>query len=126
MKAAVFTALSLGLLVVVALGAGCQKSSPPPTALTVEELPAVVEKAFSKAKPDTRTLASQVVAFVQAQEYPKAFQALQTLANGPDLTKEQLSVTSRATLTVNGLLQTAQSQGDQNAAQTLQNYRLDK
>ena len=112
------------LALVVCLG--CRKSTPPPMPLTVQELPAALQTAFNKAKPEPKALAGQVVAAVQAQDYPAAFLAIQNLANSPGLTKEQMSVTSRATLTVNALLQEAQTKGDAQAEQTLQNYRRDK
>ena len=118
--------VALALLVFVTLGLGCNRSSPPPTPLSVEEMPAALTKAFSKAKPDAKDLANQVVASVQAQDYSKAFQVIQNLASQPGLTKEQGSVTTRATLTVNSLLQAAQTKGDPQAAQTLKTYRRDK
>ncbi len=117
---------TLAVLLGLALGAGCKRSTPPPTPLTVQELPAALDKAFSKAKPDIKDLASQLVAAVQAEEYSRAFQAVQTLASRPGLTKDQVSVTSRAMLTVNGLLQSAATKGDKKAAQTLNLYRKDK
>jgi hypothetical protein len=118
--------LALASLLGLACGVGCTRSTPPPTPLSVEEMPAALEKAFSKAKPDVKDLANQVVAAVQAQDYSKAFQAIQDLASRPGLTKDQVNVTSRATLTVNSLLQTAVTKGDAKAAQTLQTYRKDK
>jgi hypothetical protein len=118
--------LALALLLVVTLGVGCNRSTPPPTPLSVEEIPAALGKAFSKAKPDAKDLANQVVALVQARDYSKAFLTMQSLASRPGLTKEQVSVTSRATLTLNSLLQAAQTKGDPQAAQTLKTYRLDK
>jgi hypothetical protein len=118
--------VTLALLLVVTLGMGCNRSSPPPTPLGLEELPTALGKAFSKAKPDAKDLANQVVALVQVQDYSKAFLTMQSLASQPGLTKEQLSITSRATLTVNNLLQAAQSKGDPQAAQTLKTYRRDK
>ena len=116
----------LALLLSLTFGAGCNRSTPPPTPLTEQELPAALEKAFSKAKPVIKDLASQVVAAVQARDYSKAFQSIQSLASQPGLTKAQISVTSRATLTVNSLLQAAETQGDKKAAQTLKTYRVDK
>ena len=118
--------ITVALLLGLTLGVGCSRTSPPPTPLALEELPAALEKAFSKAQADTKELANQVVAAVQAGDYSKAFLAIQTLAGQPGLTKEQLSVTSRATLTVNGLLEAAQAKGDAKAAQTLKTYRGDK
>ena len=111
--------ITVALLFVLTLGLGCNRTTPAPTPLSAEELPAALAKAFSKTQSDTKDLASQVVAAVQTQDYSKAFLTVQTLASRPGLTKEQLSVVSRATLTVNSLLQDAQSKGDANAAQTL-------
>jgi len=118
--------VALAVLLGVAFGAGCNRPSPPPAALSVQEMPAALEKAFSKAKPEIKNLANQVVAAVQAQDYAKAFQAVQNLANQPGLTKNQGLVASRAALTVNDLLQAAETKGDKKAAQTLKNYRVDK
>jgi len=118
--------VTLAVLLGLAFGAGCNRSTPPPTPLSVQELPAALEKAFSKAKPDVKDLANQVVAAVQAQDYSKAFLTIQNLASRPGLTKDQVSVTSRATLTVNSLLQAAETKGDKQAAQTLKVYRADK
>lgn len=118
--------ITVALLFVLTLGVGCNRTSPPPTPLALEELPAALDKAFGTAKPDLKDLANQVVAAVQAGDYSKAFLTIQTLASRPGLTKEQLSVTSRATLTVNGLLESAQAKGDAKAAQTLKTYRGDK
>jgi hypothetical protein len=118
--------ITLAFLLVLAAGFGCNRTSPPPTALALEELPAAMEKAFGNAKPDVKDLAAQVVSSVQAQDYSKAFAAIQSLARTPDLTKEQTAITSRATLTVNELLQAAQAKGDQKAAQTINTYRKDK
>jgi hypothetical protein len=118
--------ITFTLLLVAALGAGCDKAGPPPEPLTTAELPAAMEKAFSSAKPEIKSLASQFVALVQAKDYPKAFGAIQSLMAKPGLTKEQVNVSSRASLTVNDLLQTAQAEGDQKAAKTIQSYQLNK
>jgi hypothetical protein len=118
--------IGLALLLPLLFGAGCDRASAPPTPLAVEELPAAFEKAFTKAKPEAKELASQVVAAVQAKDYSKAFQGLQTLRSQPDLTKEQTGVMSRGLLTVNTLLQAAQAQGDAKAAETIKVYQQTK
>jgi len=118
--------VAVAVVLGVAFGLGCNRSSPPPAPLTEQELPAALEQAFSKAKPEVKDLAGQVVAAVQAHDYSKAFRAVQSLASQPGLTKAQMSVTSRATLTVNSLLQAAETHGDKKAAQTLKTYREDK
>ena len=110
-------------LVVVGCGPG---SSTPPAPLAEAEIPAAFEKAFAKAKPELKELSTQVVTAVQAKDYSKAFNSLQSVAGRPDMNKEQISVITRALITVSGLLQTAQAQGDQKAAQTLQLYHSQK
>ena len=118
---------SLALLLTPLLTAGCDRSnSAPPAPLPIEQVPAALQKAFSNAKPENKDLANQVVATLQAQDLPKAFYQIQNLASRPGLTKEQQSVTSRAVLTLNTLLQSAQSKGDVQAAETLKTYRVNK
>ncbi len=106
--------------------AGCDKGSTLQTPLSVGELPAAFEKAFAKAKPEIKGLADQVVKAVQAQDYSKAFQDIQTLGAQLNLTKEQNSTIGRATLTINELLQTAATKGDEKAAATRESYRRNK
>ena len=115
--------IGLVLLLPLLFGVGCDQSSAPPTAMAVEELPAVFAKAFSQAKPEAKELANQIVASVQAKDYSKSYLDLQSLLGRPDLTKQQVSVTSSALLTVNALLQAAQAQGDAKAAETIKIYR---
>jgi hypothetical protein len=85
-----------------------------------------LDVAFSKAKPQAKELATLVVASVKARDFAKAFSSIQALVAVPDLTKEQLNAASRATITVSGLLQEAQAQGDAKAAAAVKLYRETK
>jgi hypothetical protein len=114
---------ALALLLPWMFGLGCSRNVAPPEPLPVEQLPAAFQQAFDKAQPQAKELADQVVAAVQAKDYAKALSGVQLLVSLPGLTKEQSQVTSRSLLTVNGLLQSAQAQGDPAAAQTLKVYR---
>lgn len=116
----------LALFLVLGCSFGCKPKSSMPIPLPVDQLPAVFEKIFSTAPPEAKDLAGQVVASVRAQDYPKAHPLLQTLAAMPKLSAEQLNVAARGMLTLNELLQSAQAQGDQKAAETLQTYRANK
>jgi len=118
--------ITLAVLFALTLGVACNRSTAPPTPLTAEELPGALEKAFSKAKPPAKELATQVVTSVQAQDYSKAFWAIQNLAGTPGLTKDQVTVTARGILTISGLLQSAQAKGDAKAAATIKQYRETK
>ena len=114
------------LLLLLSCGLGCKPKTSTPTPLPVEQLPAALEKAFSEAPAEAKELAGQVIAFIKAQDYSKAHPQMRALAATPNLTPEQLNVTARGLLTLNGLLQSAEAQGDQTAAQALQNYRVTK
>ena len=117
-------ALSLQVLWLCATGCSKNVTAPPP--LPADQLPAAMQKAFSKAKPEIKEVADQVVASLQATDYAKAFAGMQKLGGQSGLNKEQIDVITRGSLTLNGLLQAAQTQGDQKAAETLKTYRINK
>jgi len=116
----------VAMVFVLGLVVGCSRESGPPEALPLAEVVPALQKAFAKAKPDSARLVEQVVAAVQAKEYPKAFAGVNYLLSQPELTQEQLSVLARASLTLNEVIQKAQSQGDQKAAQTPKPHEVNK
>jgi len=118
--------IALALLLPLLFGAGCDRSSAPPTPLSAAELPAAFTKAFGKAKPEVKEVADRIAAAVQAQDYSNAFNDLNSLIGKPNLTKEQVSVMSRGLQTVNTLLQEAQAKGDAKAAETIRVYNRNK
>jgi hypothetical protein len=121
------TRLALTVLFAALVGVSCNRSaSAPPAPLPLEQIPAALQKAFTKAKPENKALVDQLVATVQAQDYSKAFFQMQNLAAQPGLNKEQQSVTSSGVLTLNTLLQSAQTKGDVQATETLKTYRVNK
>ena len=126
MKSLCATNITIAFLLLLISGWGCKKEVPPPTVLPVDQFAATFDKAFAGAKAETKDLATQIVAAVQAQDYSKAFAQLQSLTSVPGLTKDQRNVLARALLTVNDLLAAAQSQGDQKAAQTIQTYQRNR
>jgi hypothetical protein len=117
---------AFALLLPLLFGLGCDRSSAPPSPLPAAEMPAAFGKAFSKAKPELKSVADQIVAAVQAQDYSTAFNALNSIMGKGNMTKEQVDVTSRALLTVNNLLQEAQAKGDAKAAETRKTYNATK
>lgn len=118
-----FLAAALFTLLLVS---ACSKTSEPPAPFTAAELPGAMQQAFSTAEPPIKQVANEIVASFQAQDYSKAFLAAQDLTSRPGLTKEQVSTTTRATLTLSGMLQQAQTQGDQAATRTLDQYQRNK
>ena len=118
--------LAFAVLLPLLFGLGCDRSSAPPAPLSAAEMPAAFNKAFTKAKPEVKGVADQIVAAVQAQDYSTAFNALTSIVGNGSLTKEQSQVISRALLTVNNLLQEAQAKGDTKAAETIKTYHSTK
>lgn len=104
----------------------CHRETGPPPPLAVEQIPAEFKKAFGSASGELKSLADLVVETVQTNNYPDAFQAVQQLCSLSDGTKEQKSLAARAHLTLSGLLQTSQAQGDQKAAEVLLEYKRSK
>ncbi len=107
--------------------AGCSRSgSQPPPPLAVEQIPAEMKKAFAKAPTEVKDAVNQLNTSLESKDYVAASQAVQILFNLPVATKDQRMVSVRAMLTINGLLQTAQAQGDQKAAEALALQRRTK
>jgi len=104
----------------------CRRADGPPPPLTLEQLPAAVEKAFAQAKPEANEKVKDLLAALREKDYSKALMALQALSAVPGLNRSQADVAGAGLITLNNALQEAQSQGDQTAAQTLQSYRATK
>lgn len=105
---------------------GCNRSESAPAVVSLEQLPGLLEKSFAKAEPQTQALARQTTDRVRQREFSKAYFDLQSLAGRSGLTREQSRTVASALLTMNNTLQSAQSQGDVAAAQTLQHHRRTK
>lgn len=114
------------LLLVLGLAAGCNKSSVSPEPISLEALSPALNKAFTKAAPDTKEVVSQIGAELSTQDFTKAYFDLQYLAAKSGLSREQGSVLSRGLFCVNTLLQSAQAKGDQTAARALHWQRAHK
>ena len=121
-----FLRLATVFLLAVVLGVSCKQKVTPPVPVPIEQLPAALEKAFTKAKPEVKTLAGEVVAAVKTPDYTKAYFAMQTLSAQAGLTREQSGVVNGGLLTLNTLMQEAQAKGDTKAAEALKFHRENK
>ena len=104
-----------GLLLLMAL-LGCSRDDKPPPPLAVEQIPVELDKAFKSGPQQARDLVAKVTASLQKKDFPAAYDAVHALSSLPDASRDQRALASRAELSVYGLLQTAQAQGDENAA----------
>ena len=108
------------------LGAlGCHHEEGPPP-LAADQIPSAFATGFKDAKPEVKDLADKVVKALEAKDYPAAHEAVQNLAMSPGATKSQQTLAARALVSVTELLQTAQSQGDEKAAEALKVYKGSK
>lgn len=99
---------------------GCNRSSSgPPAPLALDQIPIEMNKAFTKSPAEVKERVSQLNAGLEAKDYTAAYQIVQDLCNLSVATKEQRLVSIRSMFTIQGLLQTAQAQGDQKAATVL-------
>ncbi|MCX6926552.1 MAG: hypothetical protein NT154_25585 [Verrucomicrobia bacterium] len=99
--------------------AGCSRASAPPTPLPAEQIPAAMQKAFAKAGTEVKDLVAELEKALNSKDYLVAYERVQLICNLAEATKEQRLVSTRAMLTLTTLLQTAQAQGNQDAAAVL-------
>jgi hypothetical protein len=113
------SAISLVAGLAILGSAGCGRKPGPPPPLAVEQIPAEMQKSFKTAGPEIQDAVARITAALQSNDYPVAYQEVQNLCILPDETAGQRGLAARALLTVTGLLQTAQAQGDERAAAAL-------
>ena len=113
------------LAIVLALTSGCEGNNPP-KAISLDQIPAELEKAFAAAKGETKELSNLAITSVQSKDLPKAALTLNALAGRPDVSMNQARTTSSAFTTVNAALREAEAKGDQKAAEALQIQRVNK
>ena len=104
-------------------GVGCHHDDGPPPPLAAEQIPSEFATGFKDAKPEVKDQADKVLKALEAKDYPAAHEAAQNLAMAPGANKAQQTLAARALLTITGLLQTAQAQGDEKAAEALKTYQ---
>jgi hypothetical protein len=105
----------LALMLCLFLPACARNEAPKP--LTMEEIPAVMNKAFAKAPVEQKELVERALSALQAKETAKALMVVEGLCAVPELTPEQRSAASRAVLTLNQAVQAAAQSGDKAAAE---------
>jgi hypothetical protein len=106
--------------------AGCSQNISPPPTITIESLPAALQKAFAKSPPAAKTLVSEIADNLKTPDYTLAYNKLQTLSGLSNLSREQSQIAAGGLLAVNKVLQEAGSKGDASAVKTLNDYRVNK
>ena len=127
MKHRFLSSFSTLLAAACLVGLGCHRQNDgPPPPLPVEQIPAAFAAGFKDAKPEVKDLEDKFLKALEAKDYPAAHQAAQDLEMSPGATQPQQILAARAFLTMTSLLQTAQAQGDENAAAEINRYKSTK
>lgn len=90
------------------------------------QIPVELTKGFKDSGEDIRNLAARVVSAVQTNDYPTAYELVQSLCAAPGLNDKQHLLASRSMLALTGELRNAEAQGDQRAAAVLVGYLKSK
>jgi hypothetical protein len=118
--------LGVCLLLSFAAASGCGKPPAPPTPLALEQIPSEMQKVFVTAKAPIKSAVEEIKGALEKKDYPGAYQRVQALCELPELGQDQRMVLTRTSLTLVGLLQTAQTQGDPEATKMLDFVRRTK
>lgn len=119
-------ALQISALLALTILNACHREDAPLAALPPEQIPAEFGKTFSNAKPGAKDASDRVLKALADKDYPAAFQAVQELCSVGDATKPQQTLAARAMVTIQGLLQSAQAQGDEKATAAIKQYQSTK
>jgi hypothetical protein len=119
-------AFGCAALVVLVILSACRREDAPLPPLPADQIAAEFGKGFNNAKQNVKDAADRVLKALAAKDYPAAYQAVQELCSAGNATKEQQRLAARAMITIAGLLQTAQVQGDEKAAAALKSYQSTK
>jgi len=104
----------------------CNRDPGPPAPLAVGQIPAELQEAFDQARPEAKDIVGRITSALREQDYPAAYEEVQTLSTLPEETSQQREVGARALLTLTGLLQSAQAQGDEKAATALRLRQMNR
>lgn len=115
--------LSAGLLFA---GAGCGESHKQPAAITTQQVAAGVPEAFKGAPAEVQTLVADIVKAIGEQDYPTAWDKLQTLNARPGLSDAQKEFVASSISSVGAEVNKAEESGNEAAQEALKIHRANK
>ncbi|MGE3309658.1 MAG: hypothetical protein AB7O66_06785 [Limisphaerales bacterium] len=117
--------IALPLAFVLGLAAGCSKDQSAPE-ISTTEIVAGAPEAFRGAAADLQSLAAEVVDAIGKQDYPTAWERLQTLNAAPNLTDPQKEFVAASIATVGAEMNKAEESGNEAAQEALRIHRANK
>lgn len=119
------TPLALLAVLVLALASGCSKELPAPE-ISTAQIVAGAPEAFKGAPAEVQTLAAEAAEAIGKQDYPTAWDRLQTLSGTPNLTDAQKEFVAGSIATVGAEMNKAEESGNEAAQEALRIHRANK
>ncbi len=117
--------IALPLVAALGLATGCSRDQPAPE-ISTAQIVAGAPEAFQGAPADVQTLAAEVVDAIGKQDYPAAWERLQTLNATPNLTDAQKEFVAGSIATVGAEMNKAEESGNEAAQEALKFHRANK
>lgn len=106
--------------------AGCGDSAKQPKAISTQQVVAGAPDAFKGAPAAVQTLAAEIVEAINKQDYPTAWDKLQTLNAQPGLTEPQKEFVASSISSVGAEVNKAEASGNEAAQEALKFHRANK
>jgi len=115
--------LAAGFLLVAF--AGCDRAKPPEP-VSLADVPRLLQEGFKDAKGPVKEAVTAVVTALEAQDWPKASLAIQSLSTQAGLKAAQQELVARCTMAINAQMAEAAAAGNEEAEQVRQVHRMEK
>jgi len=115
--------LAAGFL--LAAFAGCDRAKPPEP-VSLADVPRLLQEGFKDAQGPVKEAVSVVVTAIEAQDWPKASLAIQSLSSQSGLKAPQQELVARCTMAINAQMAEAAAAGNEQAEQVRQIHRMEK
>lgn len=119
------TPLALLAGLTLAFASGCSKDQPAPE-ISTAQIVAGAPEAFKGAPATVQTMAAEIVDAIGKQDYPAAWERLQTLNGTPNLSDAQKEFVAASIATVGAEMNKAEESGNEAAQEALKFHRANK
>lgn len=115
--------LAAGFLLVIVTG--CDRAKPPEP-VSLADVPRLLQEGFKDAKGPVKEAVTAVGKALEAQDWPKASLAIQSLSSQAGLQPAQQELAARCTMAINAQMAEAAAAGNEQAEQVRQVHRMEK
>jgi len=120
-----FATVAIAIAIAIACASGCTKEQPL-AEVTTAQIVAGAPEAFKGSPTEVQTMAAEAVDAIGKQDYPTAWDRLQTLNGTPNLTDAQKEFVAASIATVGAEMNKAEESGNEAAQEALKFHRANK